>query len=256
LHSSPYLTDLFREIPYGIKTTNGNTKDYVLQRLANIYGQKQAGRVHNQYLVRKLESIGFTQSQIYECISYRDTVIFIIYVDDGIFLGSFDDQQSHILRELSDLGLKLRIKDIQPTMLESTSAVGKLNYLGNTSRSDILYATHRIAKYSSNPRQENSQAIIYIIRYLIKTWDLGLHFKPDPSKGFYCYADVDFSGEWNKDFAKLDPSTAKSRIGWFTLYATWPVIRDLRGIYCKAFEDNSGVLELAKLPKLVKEQNT
>ena len=81
-----------------------------------------------------------------------------------------------------------------------------------------------VAKYSSNPKQEHGQAIIYIVRYLIKTRDLGLLFKPDPSKGFYCYADVDFSGEWNKDFAELDPSTAKSRSGWFILYANCPVI--------------------------------
>ncbi|KAL7478267.1 hypothetical protein ACHAW6_004040, partial [Cyclotella cf. meneghiniana] len=79
-------------------------------------------------------------------------------------------------------------------------------------------------QYSSNPKQEYGQAIIYIVRYLIKTCDLGLHFKPDASKGFYCYADTDFSGEWNKDFAKLDPSTAKSRSGWFILYADCLVI--------------------------------
>ena len=61
-----------------------------------------------------------------------------------------------------------------------------------------------VAKYSSNPKQEHDQAIIYIVRYLIKTCDLGLHFKPDTSKCFYCYADADFSCEWNKEFAELD----------------------------------------------------
>ncbi|KAL7477493.1 hypothetical protein ACHAW6_003301, partial [Cyclotella cf. meneghiniana] len=88
------------EIPYGIETTKSSTKDYVFQLLANIYGQKQAERVWNQYLVRKLESIGFTQSQIDKCVFYRDDIIFIVYIDDGIFLGSSDDQLSHILREL------------------------------------------------------------------------------------------------------------------------------------------------------------
>ncbi|KAL7482344.1 hypothetical protein ACHAW6_008012 [Cyclotella cf. meneghiniana] len=81
-----------------------------------------------------------------------------------------------------------------------------------------------VAKSSSNPRQEHGKAIIYIIRYLIKTRDLSHHFKPDPSKDFYCYADADFSVEWSKDFVKLDPSTAKSRSGWFMLYANCPVI--------------------------------
>ncbi|KAL7477079.1 hypothetical protein ACHAW6_002895, partial [Cyclotella cf. meneghiniana] len=81
-----------------------------------------------------------------------------------------------------------------------------------------------IAKYSSNPKQEHGQAIIYMVHYLIKTSDLGLHFKRDVSKGFYCYADMEFLGEWNKDFAKLDPSTAKSRSGWFILYTNCLVI--------------------------------
>ncbi len=33
------------------------------------------------------------------------------------------------------------------------SAVGKLNYLAQTTRPDIMYATHQVAKYSSDPRQ-------------------------------------------------------------------------------------------------------
>ncbi len=90
------------------------------------------------------------------------------------------------------------------------SAVGKLNYLGQTNRPDIMYATHWIAKYSSDPRKSHGEAILYLVRYLKKTHDLGLHFKPDPSKGFECYCDADFSGLWNKAFASVDPSTAKS----------------------------------------------
>ncbi|KAL7477853.1 hypothetical protein ACHAW6_003644 [Cyclotella cf. meneghiniana] len=346
----PIEMDLYIEIPNGIETTQGNTKDCIIQLLANIYGQKQAGRVWNQYLVSKLESIGFTQSCIDECVFYRDDIIFIIYVDDGIFLGTSDDQLSHVIKELTDIGLqiedqghpadyvgvnnkwlpdglykysqrtpidsiianvrltpqdftkpvpakcKLRLHaflDLPPFQEEWTlrSAVGKLDYIGQTSHPDIQYATHMVAKYSSNPKQEHGQAIIYIVRYLIKTHDLGLHFKPDASKGFYCYADVDFSGEWNKDFAELDPSTAKSRSGWFILYANCPVIwcskmqlqvalsiteaeyialsqalcdvipimallEEIREHHfqiicnCKAFEDYSRALEMARLPKL------
>ncbi|KAL7475408.1 hypothetical protein ACHAW6_001324 [Cyclotella cf. meneghiniana] len=330
---APIETDLYMEIPYGIETTTGNTRDYVLQLLANIYGQKQAGRVWNQFLVQKLESIGFTQSRIDECVFYREDVIFIVYVDDGIFLGQSDDQLTGIIKELTEIGLEVEdqghpadyvgvnIKRLydgsyafsQKTLIDAIiadvgltpndykewnyrSVVGKLNYLAQTSRPDILYATHMAAKYASNPRKEHGEAIMYIVRYLIKTRNVGLHFKPDSSKGFYCYADADFSGEWNRDFAETDPSTAKSRSGWFILYANCPVIwcsklqsqvamstteaeyialsqalRDVipvmsllsemrerkfniiseqPRIYCKAFEDNSGALELARLPKL------
>jgi hypothetical protein len=82
--------------------------------------------------------------------------------------------------------------------------------LGQTTRSDILFAVHQIAKYTSDPRLEHGEAIVYLVRYLKKTRDLGLRFKPDPSQGFECYCDADFSGNWNKEFAAYDPSTAKS----------------------------------------------
>ena len=103
------------------------------------------------------------------------------------------------------------------------SAVGKLNYVAQTTCPDIMYATHQIAKYSSDPRKPHGEAILYLVRYLKKTRDYGLKFKPDPGKGFECYCDADFSGNWNKSFAQVDPSTAKSRSGWIVFYAACPV---------------------------------
>ena len=44
------------------------------------------------------------------------------------------------------------------------SMVGKLNYLAQTTRPDILYAVHQVAKYSSCPKQEHGEAILYIVR--------------------------------------------------------------------------------------------
>jgi len=35
------------------------------------------------------------------------------------------------------------------------SAVGKLNYLAQTTRPDIMYTTRQVAKYSSDPRQSH-----------------------------------------------------------------------------------------------------
>eukprot|EP00804_Cyclotella_cryptica_P020320 CCRYP_014045-RA/>CCRYP_014045-RA protein AED:0.32 eAED:0.32 QI:0/0/0/1/1/1/2/0/122 len=43
------------------------------------------------------------------------------------------------------------------------SLVGKLNYLTQTSCSDLLFATHQVAKYSSDPRKERREAIVYIV---------------------------------------------------------------------------------------------
>jgi hypothetical protein len=102
--------------------------------------------------------------------------------------------------------------------------ISKLNYLAQTTRPDIVYATHQLAKYSSDPREPHGEAVLYLIRYLKKTRDLGTRFKPDRDKGFKCYCDADFSGDWNRHLAPFDPSTAKSRSGWIVFYAGCPVI--------------------------------
>ena len=130
----------------------------------------------------------------------------------------------------------------------------------------------------------------------MRSRDVGIRFSSDPRKGFECYCDADFAGNWNKAGVEHDPSTAKSRSGWIIFYAGCPIIwasklqsqvallttkadytalsmslRDVLPImflldkmqdksfqvictaphvYCKVFEDNSGALELARLPKL------
>jgi hypothetical protein len=82
-----------------------------------------------------------------------------------------------------------------------------------------MYAMYQIAKYSSDPKQSHGEAILYLVCYLMKTCDLGLKFKPDPKKGFECYCDADFTGNWNMEFAPMDPSTAKSQSRWIIFYA-------------------------------------
>ncbi len=78
------------ELPQGIQTAHGNSKDHMLKLEKNIYGQKQAGRVGNLFLVDKLMSIGFIPSLIDDCVFCCNDIIFTVYVDDGIFLGSND----------------------------------------------------------------------------------------------------------------------------------------------------------------------
>ncbi len=97
------------ELPTGIHTKHGNSKDHVLKLLTNIYGQKQAGHVWNSYFVTKLWEINFKPSLIDDCIFYQDDIIFIVYVDDGIFLGSSDQQLRDIINKLCNL--KLSIED-------------------------------------------------------------------------------------------------------------------------------------------------
>jgi hypothetical protein len=218
---------MYMELPTGIHTKHGNSKDHVLKLLANIYGQKQAGWVWNSYLVTKLREINFKQSLIDNCIFYQDNVIFIVYVDDGIFLEPSDQQLHDIINKLWYLKLSIEdqghpadyvganIKKLKNSIIELTQralvdsiisdvalgdskvkavpakvseilhahldkppfslnfgyhlVIGKLNYLAQTTRLDIVYATHQLAKYSSKPREPHVEAVLYLIRYLKKT---------------------------------------------------------------------------------------
>ncbi len=75
---APIEEDIYMELPQGIKTATGNSKDRVLKLLKNINGQKQAGRVWNFHLIEKLASIGFHPSLIDDCVFYRGDVIFMV----------------------------------------------------------------------------------------------------------------------------------------------------------------------------------
>ena len=104
---APIEMDMYMELPKGIETRHGNSKDHVLKLLQNIYGQKQAGRVWNHHLTAKLLEVGFTQSLIDDCVFYSGDTIFIVYVDDRIFIGDNDNQIMAIISQLQGLGLKI-----------------------------------------------------------------------------------------------------------------------------------------------------
>ncbi len=118
-----------------------------------------------------------------------------------------------------------QFKDAPPFNLNFNycSVVGKLNYLTQTSRGDIMYATHQIGKFSPDPREHHGEAILYLVWYL-KIRDVGVHFKPQSDRGFECYCKVDFSGNCNESFADVDPSTSKSWSWWVVFYAGCPII--------------------------------
>jgi hypothetical protein len=160
--------------------------------------------------VDKLTSIGFTALLVDDCIFFRGDIIFMVYVDDGIFLGSNNLQLQEVIKEIQNLGLNIEdqghpadyvgvnIKKLKDGSYEFTqrafidsiindiglkdakvkpvpakvslqlhafkdepafnlnfnyrSAVGKLNYLAQTTRPDIMYATHQIANDLLDPR--------------------------------------------------------------------------------------------------------
>jgi hypothetical protein len=95
---------------HGIATRDSNqawAKEHILKLEKNIYGQKQAGRVWNSFLVDKLTSIGFTTSLIDDCVFFCGDIIFMVYVDIGIFLGSNDSQRQEVIKEIQNLSLNI-----------------------------------------------------------------------------------------------------------------------------------------------------
>jgi hypothetical protein len=83
----------------------GLLQEHVLKLEKNIYGQKQDGHMWNSFLMDKLTSIGFTMLLIDDCVFFCGDIIFMVYMDDGIFLGSNDLQLQEVIKEIQNLGL-------------------------------------------------------------------------------------------------------------------------------------------------------
>ncbi|KAL7456600.1 hypothetical protein ACHAXS_000385 [Conticribra weissflogii] len=121
---------MYMEILQGITTKQGDSKDYILQLISNLYGKKQAG---------KLLKRGYTQSFIDECVFYKGSVIFILNVGDGIFLG------------LTDLELSQSVKTLQQVGMDIEDQVNPSNYVGYVSSFSRMGPINSPRKLSLRP---------------------------------------------------------------------------------------------------------
>jgi hypothetical protein len=96
---------MFMEIPRGFKF-DGSRRTHCLSLKKNLYGQKQAGRVWNEYLHEGLLARGFRQSKVDMCLYFRGKVALLLYVDDGIFCGpsqkDIDEAYNSLVKPLGD----------------------------------------------------------------------------------------------------------------------------------------------------------
>jgi hypothetical protein len=104
------------------------------------------------------------------------------------------------------------------------SVIGMLNYLDTGTRSDIAYATHQCARFTTAPKTEHGKVIQWLGRYLKGTRTKGMLFTPDLTKGLEVFVDADFSGNWDHIMASEDRDTARSRHGYIIRYMGCPII--------------------------------
>jgi len=60
-------------------------------------------------------SIGFTPSLIDDCVFFHDDIIFMVYVDDGIFLGNDDSKLTDAIHDIQIRDSTLKTKVTQLT---------------------------------------------------------------------------------------------------------------------------------------------
>jgi hypothetical protein len=105
---APIEREMYMEVPKGFVIKDGDPEgDYVLQVHQNIYGQKQAGRVWNHFLVERLIQVGFVQSQHDPCVFYHGKSTYIIYTDDSILAGPDEQELDAIIQKMKNVGLKI-----------------------------------------------------------------------------------------------------------------------------------------------------
>jgi Reverse transcriptase (RNA-dependent DNA polymerase) len=103
------------------------------------------------------------------------------------------------------------------------SIIGKLNYLEKSTRPDITYVVHQLARYSTKMRQSHGHAIKHLGRYLLGTKHQGIILQPENPIDLVTYVDADFSGTWDPKYAADDPDTARSRSGYLVFLANAPL---------------------------------
>ena len=108
---APVERELYMSVPKGFTMDEGDPSDYALHIHKNIYGQKQAGRVLNKYLIKKLlDEVGFIQSEIDEYLFYKGGVIYALYTDDSIIAGPSKQEVAKVVESIKKAGLNVTIE--------------------------------------------------------------------------------------------------------------------------------------------------
>ena len=153
---------------------------------------KQKFEVEKKGNVQKFLGMKFTQSNA--TVPFAQTHLIDQFIKD---MGIFDKEckcpyipmhSSHILKRNQ---LESNHDD---SSYQYKSIKGILNYLEKSSRPDIAYAVHQCARFSQDPKQSRSEAVLYLVKYLKKTRKKGLVMILYKNESLECYIDTDFCG--------------------------------------------------------------
>ena len=167
-----------------------------------------------------------------ECVFYWGSIIFIVCVDNGMLSRKSKHQLSNIAKELQDtktswvLGIHtscphwLNHRGYWSLLCQSSNKVHpscfskdspcfqRISYLQQSLQLQMrCRQISYIAQTTSYLSQEHGEAIVYLVRYCLKTHHSGIKFATDQTKGFEFNVDADFCGNWDKQFASSNPST-------------------------------------------------
>ena len=106
---APVEVPLYLRIPQGFNPRRGSRKTHALQLLRNVYGQKQAGHVWNQFLDAALTKIGFIPSDVDPCLYFKLGIVLVVYIDDCILFSPDNSLIDATIEKLRDA--KFNIED-------------------------------------------------------------------------------------------------------------------------------------------------
>jgi Reverse transcriptase (RNA-dependent DNA polymerase) len=77
----------------------------------SLYGNQRALKLWFKYLRDQLLHLGFNQSTIDHCLFYKPGIVFIVYVDAGIFVAKDQHLINQTIQELHNLRFDLDVED-------------------------------------------------------------------------------------------------------------------------------------------------
>jgi hypothetical protein len=201
-----------------------NHNMYCVKLVKSLYDLKQSGRMWYNRLKEFLLNKWYSNNDDCSCMFIRKSTIrfciISVYVNELNIIGhknDIDEARNHLETEfeMKDFGrtkfcLGLQLEHLQTGILVHQSTyVQKIMHLANNIRPDIAPAMNYLARHNATPTMHHWNDIKNILRYVVGTIDLGLHFQKNKDSKLIGYGDVGYLS---------DHLNARSQTGYVFLY--------------------------------------